>query len=52
MSYLSNFSIKLKVLILFLLPTVALMYQVVSIAVDKNNLVDESKYKGLRNQDY
>jgi len=43
MKYLLDLSIKIKVLVLFLLPTIALMYQVINIAIDKNDLLNESK---------
>ena len=43
MKYLSNLSIKIKVLVLFLLPTIALMYQILNIAINEMNLVAESE---------
>ncbi len=43
MNFLATLTIKEKVLILFLLPIIALIYQVVNITVDKNDLVNESK---------
>ncbi len=43
MNFLSNITIKVKVLIPFLLPTIALVYQVLNVAIEKNNLVNESE---------
>ena len=41
MSLLSHVSMKVKVLGLFLLPTIALLYQVLTISLDKNTLLNE-----------
>jgi len=47
MKFLNNLSIKLKLFLIFIIPTIALIYQIFSAVIDKNSMVNEEHILGI-----
>ena len=47
MSFLNNLSIKVKLLLIFIIPTLALTYQILSAIIEKNEIAHEEHILGI-----